>query len=144
MKQIFFLIPLLLLWSRRYWIFSGSSVFSKPSFYIWNSWFMLKHSLKDFEYNLTSMWNECNCMVIWTFFGIHFPEIRLLAKRISCSQYEYKQHTQHLQYLQSGLLWCTGPLTEGMSCQKLSSWNLLRQQHFCSNQKGWKSQGKRA
>ena len=34
-------------------------------------------------------------------------------------------------------------LTEGISSQKLSSWNLLRQQHFWSNQKQWKSQGKR-
>ena len=29
-------------------------------------------SLKDFEHNLASMWNECNCMVVWTFFGIAF------------------------------------------------------------------------
>ena len=34
-------------------------------------------------------------------------------------------------------------LTEGISSQKLSSWNSLTQQHFWSNQKGWKSQGKR-
>ena len=30
----------------------------------------MKSSLKDFEHNLTSMWNECNCMVVWTFLGI--------------------------------------------------------------------------
>ena len=33
---------------------------------------MLKPSLKDFEYNLACMWNEHNCTVIWTFFGIAF------------------------------------------------------------------------
>ena len=33
---------------------------------------LLKSSLKDFEYNLSSMWNECSCMVVWTFFGIAF------------------------------------------------------------------------
>ena len=27
-------------------------------------------SLKDFEHNLTSMWNERSCLVVWTFFGI--------------------------------------------------------------------------
>ena len=27
-------------------------------------------TLKDFEDNLTSMWNEANCVVVWTFFGI--------------------------------------------------------------------------
>ena len=42
---------------------SGSSAFSKPSLYIWKFLFHvpLKPSLKDFEHNLTSMWNEYNC-----------------------------------------------------------------------------------
>ena len=31
---------------------------------------LLKPSLKDFEHNFTSTWNEHNCMVDWTFFGI--------------------------------------------------------------------------
>ena len=31
---------------------------------------MQKPSLKDFEYNLACMWNECNYTVVWTFFGI--------------------------------------------------------------------------
>ena len=30
----------------------------------------LKPCLKDFEHNLAGMWNECNCTVVWTFFGI--------------------------------------------------------------------------
>ena len=33
---------------------------------------LLKPSLKDFEHFLAIMWNECNCMVIWTFFGMAF------------------------------------------------------------------------
>ena len=33
---------------------------------------LLIPSLKDFEHNLISMWNKCNCMVTWTFFGIVF------------------------------------------------------------------------
>ena len=28
--------------------------------------------LKDFEHNLSSLWHEDNCMVVWTFFGITF------------------------------------------------------------------------
>ena len=35
---------------------SGSSAFSKPSFYIWK--FLVPVILKDFEYNLASMWIE--------------------------------------------------------------------------------------
>ena len=31
---------------------------------------LLKPILKDFEHHLASMWNECNCAVVWTFFGI--------------------------------------------------------------------------
>ena len=46
--------------------------FSKPSMYIWkfSVHMVLKPSLKDFEHNLASMWNESNYMVVWTFFGI--------------------------------------------------------------------------
>ena len=54
--------------------FSGSSAFSKCSLYIWkfSVHVLLKPSLKDFEHNLAGMWDECNFMVIWTFFGIAF------------------------------------------------------------------------
>jgi len=53
-------------------LISGYSAFSKPSLCIWilSIQVLLKSSLKDFEHNLTSMWNECNCMVVWTFFVI--------------------------------------------------------------------------
>ena len=53
-------------------LISGSSAFSKPSLYIWKflAYVLLKPNLKDFEHSLTSMWNEHNCPVVWTFFGI--------------------------------------------------------------------------
>ena len=44
----------------------GSSAFSKSSLNIW------KTSLENFERYFTSMWDECNCAVDWTFFGIVF------------------------------------------------------------------------
>ena len=55
-------------------LISGSSAFSKSSL---NSWkfsvhILLKHSLKDLERNLASLWNESNCVVVWRFFGIAF------------------------------------------------------------------------
>ena len=48
------------------------SVFSKSSLYIWkfSAHILLKPSLKDFGHYLASMWDECNCVVVWTFFGI--------------------------------------------------------------------------
>ena len=55
-------------------LISGSSAFSKSSLYIWkfSVHILLKPSLKDFEHYLPNMWNEWNCMVIWTFFGVAF------------------------------------------------------------------------
>ena len=51
-------------------LISGSSAFSKSSLSTWkfSVHILPEPSLKDFEYNLTSMWNECNCMIVWTFF----------------------------------------------------------------------------
>ena len=53
-------------------LISASSAFSKCSLYIWkfSEQVLLKSSLKDFEHYLASMWNECNYMVVWRFFGI--------------------------------------------------------------------------
>ena len=53
-------------------LISGSSAFSKSTLYIGKFLvhILLKHSFKDIEYYLASMWNECNCAVVWTFFGI--------------------------------------------------------------------------
>ena len=43
-------------------LISGSSAFYKPSLYTWkfSVHALLKPSLKDFEHNVGSMWNECN------------------------------------------------------------------------------------
>ena len=50
-------------------LMSGSSAFSKSSLYNWKFLveLLLKPSLKDFEHYLASMWNECHCVVVWTF-----------------------------------------------------------------------------
>ena len=51
-----------------------SFAFSKPNLYIWKLLIqvLMKLSMKDFKHNLTSTWNEHNCMVVATFFGIAF------------------------------------------------------------------------
>ena len=55
-------------------LISGSSAFSKSSLNIWEFTvhILFKPSLKDFEHYFVSMCNECNCAVVWTFFGIAF------------------------------------------------------------------------
>ena len=55
-------------------LISGSSHFSKPSLNIWKFTVhvLLKPDLENFKYYFTSMWDECNCVVVWAFFGIAF------------------------------------------------------------------------
>ena len=55
------------------WI-SGSSAFSKTSWNIWKFmvYILLKPGLENFEHYFTSMWDECNCAVVWAFFDIAF------------------------------------------------------------------------
>ena len=55
-------------------LISGSSAFSKSSLNIWkfSVHVLLKPNLENFEHYFASMWDECNCAVIWTFFGIAF------------------------------------------------------------------------
>ena len=45
----------------------GSSSSSKPTLHIWKFTVDIpqKPSLKDFEHNLTNMWNECNCIAVF-------------------------------------------------------------------------------
>ena len=50
----------------------GSSAFSKPSLNIWKFKVhkLLKPGLENFEYYFASVWNDCNCVVVWALFGI--------------------------------------------------------------------------
>ena len=53
-------------------LISGSSAFSKSSLNIWKFrvHILLKPGLENFECYFASLWDEYNCMVLWTFFGI--------------------------------------------------------------------------
>ena len=55
-------------------LISGSSAFSKSSLNIWKFLIhvLLKPSLENFEHYFASVWDECNCAVVWAFFGIAF------------------------------------------------------------------------
>ena len=55
-------------------LISGSSAFYKSTLYSCKFLIhiLLKPSLKNFEHYCGSVWNECNCVVVWTFFGIAF------------------------------------------------------------------------
>ena len=55
-------------------LISGSSAFSKSNLNIWNFMIhiLLKPGLENFEHFFASVWDECNCVVVCTFFGIVF------------------------------------------------------------------------
>ena len=55
-------------------LISGSSALSKTSLNIWNFTvhILLKPGLENFEHYFTNVWDECNCVVVWAFFGIAF------------------------------------------------------------------------
>ena len=55
-------------------LISGSFAFSKSSLNIWKIMvhLLLKPGLENFEHYFANMWDESNCVVVWTFFGIAF------------------------------------------------------------------------
>ena len=55
-------------------LISGSSAFSKSSLNVrkFMVHILLKPGLENFEQYFTSMWDECNCVEVWTFFGTAF------------------------------------------------------------------------
>ena len=55
-------------------LISGASAFSKTSLNIQKFLVqvLLKPGLENFEHYFTSMWDECNCAVVWAFFGTAF------------------------------------------------------------------------
>ena len=57
---------MLAIWSLAF------SAFSKSSLNIWKFTVhaLLKPGLDNFEHYFVSMWDECNFVVVWTFFGI--------------------------------------------------------------------------
>ena len=59
-------------------LISGSTAFSKSSLNIWklSVHILLKPSLEDFEHDLASTWNGCNCVVVWTLLW-HCPSLGL-------------------------------------------------------------------
>ena len=53
-------------------LISGFPAFSKSSLNIWKFTVhvLLKPGLENFEHYFAIVWDECNCVVVWTFFGI--------------------------------------------------------------------------
>ena len=55
-------------------LISGCSAFSKSVMNIWKFTIHvpLRPALENFEHYFASVWDECNCVIVWTLFGIAF------------------------------------------------------------------------
>ena len=55
-------------------LISGSSAFTITSLNIWKFMVhvLLKPSFENFQHYFASMWDECNCVIVWAFFGTSF------------------------------------------------------------------------
>ena len=53
-------------------LISGSSAVSKSSLNIWKFMvhILLKPGMENFEHYFANVWDECNFVVVWTFFDI--------------------------------------------------------------------------
>ena len=94
-------------------LISGSSAFSKTSLNIWKFMvqILLKAGLENFESCFTRVWDECNCAVVWAFFGITLTLSSTLTPTSLLHPYtdlkKYIQcHWPHLSW-QDGCLSCT-------------------------------------
>ena len=65
-------------------LISGSSAFSKSSLNICKFMvhILLRPSLENFQHCFASVWNECNCVVVCTFFGILLSLIVLNSSKL--------------------------------------------------------------
>ena len=80
-------------------LISGSSAFSKSSLNIWKFTVhvLLKPGLENFEHYFASVWDDCNCAIVWTFFGIAFlwdwneKEIKIRAEINEIQKERYRK-----------------------------------------------------
>ena len=93
-KEMFCGTPFIFPWFSECWQFdSGSSAFSKSSLNIWKFTvhILLKPGLGNFKHYFASVWDECNCAVVWAFFFFFFFKflfIYLSALGLSCSMWD--------------------------------------------------------
>ena len=74
-------------------LISGSSAFSKSSLNFWKFkvHILLTPGLENFEHYFASMWDKCNCAVVWTFFKRWEYQTTLPAFQEICMQVKKQQ-----------------------------------------------------
>ena len=82
-------------------LISGSFTFSTSSLNIYKfmAHVLLKPGLDNFEHYFVSMWNEYNCVVVWTFFGIAFFGIEMKTDLFQyCGHCRVFQNCWHIEW----------------------------------------------
>ena len=81
-------------------LISGSSSFFKSSLNIWKFTvhILLKSGLENFEHYFAGVWDECNHVVVWAFFGRFFTTVPLgkPAMYLPCVFKVFKSALEHL------------------------------------------------
>ena len=100
-------------------LISGSSAFSKISLNIWNFMVhvLLKPGLENFKLYFTSMWDECNCVVVWAFFCIAF-----LWDGMKTDLFQYCGHCWNFQ-----ICWLIEWITLKTSSFRIWKWKILKE-----------------
>ena len=101
-------------------LISGSSTFSKSSLYIWkfSDPVLLKPSLKNYEHYLVSMWNECNCVIVWILFGLAFLLIGMKTNL-------YQSYGQLLSFPNLLACYCSTLIELSFRIWNSCSWNFI-------------------
>ena len=86
-------------------LISGSSAFSKSSLNTWEFTvhILIELCLENFEHYFASMWDECYCVLVWTFFGI-FPSLGLEWKLTLSSPVATAEFSKFAGMLSAALL----------------------------------------
>ena len=100
--DIFLELPCFLQKMLALWSLVSLPLWNPPCFWKFTVHVLLKPSLKDFEHNLVSMWNDSNCMVLWTFFW-HCPSLGLEWKLIFSSPVATAEFSKFADILNAAL-----------------------------------------
>ena len=108
----------------------------------------LKPGLEDFEHYFASMWDECKCVVVWTFFGIAFlwdwNETDFFQSRGHCWIFQLCWHVERGTFTASSFrIWNSWEVYNGVSHRPYSmelSW-IEAWRHLTDQEQGWMEPG---
>ena len=104
---------------------SGSSAFSKSSLKIWKFTVqvLLKPGFENFEHYFTSVWDECNCVVVWAFLALPFFGIGMQSGLFQCCGHCWVFQTGK-NFNKTSVVYCTDFCSRSARL-RIMQWNFL-------------------